>query len=110
VRRAPPAFFDPRSDLCLAPICSLLRSLLSYLNPLPLILAPLWSRHSVQPNLSGTAREYFIIRFSPFTMRQAGKLTEAVARLEERGGLESASPQLRQLLGLGPPMGENIYV
>lgn len=43
--------------------------------------------HSVLPNLSGSFREYFIIRYSPFTMRQAGLLTQAIERLRARGGL-----------------------
>ena len=52
----------------------------------------------------------FIIRYSPFSMRQAGLLAEAVERLRARGGLDTASPQLRQLLGLGLKTGaENIY-
>ena len=59
---------------------------------------------------AGQMREYFIIRYSPFTMRQAGALTEAVERLKARGGLDGASPELRQLLGVDPISGgENIY-
>ncbi len=39
-----------------------------------------------------------------------GKLTEAVKRLQEGGGLEGASAELRQLLGVDPISGgENIY-
>jgi|EP01046_Picozoa_sp_COSAG06_P044561 hypothetical protein len=39
-----------------------------------------------------------------------GKLTEAVKRLQARGGLEGASAELRQLLGVDPISGgENIY-
>ena len=59
---------------------------------------------------AGQMREYFIIRYSPFTMRQAGALTEAIERLKARGGLDGASPELRQLLGVEPISGgENIY-
>ena len=56
--------------------------------------------HSVLPNLSGALREYFIIRYSPFTMRQAGLLTQPIGRLQARGGLDDATPMLRSLLGV----------
>ena len=56
--------------------------------------------HTVKPNLSGSFREYFIIRFSPHTMRQAGLLTQAIERLRARGGLDDATPLLRSLLGV----------
>ena len=66
--------------------------------------------HKVLPNLSGSLREYFIIRFSPFSMRQAGALTAAIRRLRASGRLDQASPNLLQLLGLQPIAGgENIY-
>ena len=62
------------------------------------------------PNLSGALREYFIIRFSPFSMRQAGALTSAIGRLRASGHLDQVSPELLQLLGLQPIAGgENVY-
>lgn len=57
-------------------------------------------------------RESIIIRYSPFSFRQAGPFATAVARLDQRGGLDTASPVLHQLLGLRlmeEAGGSNIY-
>lgn len=61
------------------------------------------------PNLSGELREYFIIRFSPISMRQAGALTSAIGRLRASGQLDQVSSELLQLLGVEPITGENLY-